>query len=464
MKNILKIMNVANKRMSRQYDAMNGNNVMRNKMINTFSIAVGASFKNHQQSFDIAVKNCTTTNNKDTYGKVAIGLVAAGLTTGIAFSDEREVGNNKNSPNCPIDSARYPELAKFAKKHSGSIDAARDIYKKGLEIDRIDNADRMKKVIATYKLDHLGVAQKYLSCTGTGQCDVIAEGVVEAKQDDSFFFWKKEKLLSLIEVQQLVKFVEETGFRDWGRADPNLLRDDKGKLIFIDTENSSFFRQHSDEKLPKPCKAVYVLNLGHYYYSQMEPEAQKWFQEKVDELSKSPEGVAEYKPLHVNKQYEAPEYDLIKVKTELANFIEEEPIRTLSETGICKNHHFRLGMGRYNYVTPTIEESQKIRDAIMQAKRNGKKIDLSGSNCTILDLSDMDLSDIDFIEITGFDMKISGSNIAGANFSRARLWKSEMFNVKGLDTANFFGARYIKDIQTDHQTRRAIMKKSGVAP
>lgn len=361
--------------------------------------------------------------------KKLILFVIIGFVTSIVHGDVQEKGL-KNREAYTIDAVRYPELAKFEQKHFCSIDTKQErVFSKGTDIARIENADRMKKIIAIHKLDRLSVAQKYLSCSGPGNCEVIAKAVVQ--NDDN------QKRLSLVEVQQLAVIAEEAGFRDWS---PNLLRDDAGKLIFIDTEDSSFYSgvYLGNWIIPTNCKAINVKNL---LMLGMEPEAETWVINRSNELLQSFGGIFPRQALPENEKYADSSIDFARVKEEFEIFQKEEPIKDLVATGACKNGLLAIkGMGK------TLEKSEKIRSAIIAAKRNGKQIDLSGADCSNLDLSNMDLSDINFSSVRAENMKISGSDISRADFSNAMVWGMKMRNIKGIDTATFRGAKRVEDI------------------
>jgi hypothetical protein len=108
------------------------------------------------------------------------------------------------------------------------------LYFKGSEIERIINGERLRAVFKQYDLDLLDVAREYIHEIN-GQWTVIAERVEKSQTD--FYSIK----LTLKQVQQLATVAEKTGFRDWGVSwAPNWIFNTNGKLVCVDTENSSF--------------------------------------------------------------------------------------------------------------------------------------------------------------------------------------------------------------------------------
>ncbi len=345
-----------------------------------------------------------------------------------------------------IDPVVYPMLAKVVTEFSGVIEPTQRVYNKGDDFRRVFNAAAIKKVISKNDLDCLDVAKKYISCTGPGNCQVLAQEV----QGHSPI-----QLLSVREVEQLVTLVFETGFQDW---DFNVIRDKYSKkLVFIDTEDASFSAFIPDSMmiqgqiLPSSSKAAHVFTLRNSLHELMEPEAQIWMQKKIDELLKSPEGLTEVTAIFLNKKNDDHSIDFSQFKAEFKVFQQDEPIKHLAQMGLCNNCSVTIKSWSYG----TIEQSQKVRDAIMQAKSKGKHIVLRGFTCRSLNLSNMDLSGIDFSNSKMDWADISGSNIAGANFSNAYLYKMKMNNVQGLNTAVFAGAQCIDDLEVDDSMIRS---------
>jgi hypothetical protein len=149
--------------------------------------------------------------------------------------------------------------------------------------------------------------------------------------------------------------------------------------------------------------------------------------------------------IYLNKKNYDHSIDFSQLKAELKAFQQDEPIKHVTETGVCNNCTVTIESWCYG----TVEQSQKIRDAIMQAKLKGKHIVLRGFTCRSLNLSNMDLSGIDFSNSKMDWVDISGSNIAGADFSNANLYKMNINHVRGLNEAVFAGAQCIDDLEVD---------------
>ena len=208
----------------------------------------------------------------------------------------------------------YPELAKFIKVYRCSLDIeslgkeadGKEFFLKGDDIERIINVERMKKVFEKHGLDHLDVAQKCLFKDG----DWLKVASLNINRK------KHSEKLTLTEIQQLVKFAEETGYRDWAR---NIGYNQQDKLTLFDTEDNSFlvgrYQEIEGIDLPQHCKALYILNL-YPFKSQMDSEAQAWFEKKMNEAINSDEAKAEDTPLPWNTKYDDEKIDFEKVKSE----------------------------------------------------------------------------------------------------------------------------------------------------
>lgn len=226
-----------------------------------------------------------------------------------------------------IDQDKYPELVKFIKKYGlprihnkeiekfkediskrsyGMVKGLPQFFLKGNDIDRAINAVRMKRCIEINNLDQLDVARKYIGKVDGDDWKIFAEKIN----------LQEGKVISLTQIQQLAKLAEETGFRDWNN---NWLYDENNKKVCIDTEDSSFiwakYVGYKGIDLPRHCKANYVISLWALS-GYMEIEAQKWLSARIKELVESSEGVAEDKPLCVNKKYDDPEINFKKVRRE----------------------------------------------------------------------------------------------------------------------------------------------------
>ncbi len=217
-----------------------------------------------------------------------------------------------------VDPQKYPELVKFirkygfpriyckeAEKYKESIEyrnygVAKDFpsfFLKNTDIDRIINAERMRRCIEIHNLDQLDVPQKYLGKVGN-TWRVFAENINSPRG----------KIISLKETQQLAKVAEETGFSDW-RTNWNY--DDNNKFVCIDTENSSFYCW-------RDCKLDSLITLWRHFHTHMEKEAQGWLVRRIEELENSPEGKAQITSLNINTKYDDPDIDFEKVKEEFA--------------------------------------------------------------------------------------------------------------------------------------------------
>lgn len=147
----------------------------------------------------------------------------------------------------------------------------RKFYLKGDSVARIVNAIRFKRYIADYGLDRVGVAEK---CWSKKFEEVVSIAVPNINTD---------RLVSLSEVQQLVKVAEETGFCDWHRL--NVFRDVEGRHVFIDTEDSSFFKGRG--VIFDVNYVLHVLKKDYIDTLNLDPEADEWFRKKMLEVKDS---------------------------------------------------------------------------------------------------------------------------------------------------------------------------------
>jgi hypothetical protein len=212
-----------------------------------------------------------------------------------------------------ISKEQYPELTKWVAKHrcpqNIEQNKAEHFLKKN-EYSRIINAERMKKVIQTYKLDQLCVANKYL-CEKDGHFHVLSENIVANN--------KEHTTLSLTQMKQLFTLALETGFRDWG-ADNVVLNSD-GILTFIDTEDESFSfwsTEHEVKKtgFPNDCKGNFVVSLSEYLPS-MQADAHTWYSNTMAQLLATQDGKTKTSILPDNSKYDASDIDIAKVKKEI---------------------------------------------------------------------------------------------------------------------------------------------------
>ncbi len=126
------------------------------------------------------------------------------------------------------------------------------IYKKGSTFDRIPNAMMMEKAIQDNSLQHLAIAKKSIVQDKNNDWIVATKGVEEINNADTSSLNYSVSLansLSLEEIQDLIKFTQETGFVDWTYRNMNMIRDrkNKNKLTVIDTESGSLLNNNPDE-------------------------------------------------------------------------------------------------------------------------------------------------------------------------------------------------------------------------
>ena len=108
------------------------------------------------------------------------------------------------------------------------------IYVKASQFDRVINAYRMQNFLTQNNISTITVPKKYVS--KVGQKFMVFVEAVDIEDIES---------ISLEEVQDLIAFIEGTGYCDL--HDGNLKRDKKtGKLICIDTETRSFCKVRVD--------------------------------------------------------------------------------------------------------------------------------------------------------------------------------------------------------------------------
>lgn len=174
----------------------------------------------------------------------------------------------------------------------------KSFYLKGQRIDRLINAIRLKRFLESHNLDKIGVAEK---CWSKKFQQVVSIGVPSVHID---------KPISLSELQQLVKVAERAGFLDWHRL--NVLRDNLGRHVFIDTEDSSFFKRRgvilSVEHMLRGCKRNYLDTFD------LEPEAAEWLEQKLLEVTgsdKKPNSLAS------NSEYDDADINFEEIKDRL---------------------------------------------------------------------------------------------------------------------------------------------------
>jgi hypothetical protein len=214
-----------------------------------------------------------------------------------------------------VDPALYPELAKFINKFRCSTEVEENQakhYLKSDELERIINAERMKRFVEENNLYHLRVADKCLCRRGNG-LEVLSQKVKFREHDSQ---------LTLSQTQQLALLAENTGFRDWNG---NIGWDVNSKLTFFDTEDYAFYlgriKGNQEKNIPDQCKLVFFANIP--FYNHMEPDAQVWFKERLNTLLNSEEGTIEASILPFNEQYDDSSINFEKVKVEYRAYRKE---------------------------------------------------------------------------------------------------------------------------------------------
>ena len=98
---------------------------------------------------------------------------------------------------------------------------------KGTAIDRIINANKIKKVIREHNLKHVGVPEKYVTKIGN-KWEILVEDIQEDPNSK----------LSQEEAQEIKIIMNKTGYNDFNMS---LMRDKRtGKIMITNTEGSSF--------------------------------------------------------------------------------------------------------------------------------------------------------------------------------------------------------------------------------
>lgn len=217
-----------------------------------------------------------------------------------------------------LNPAVYPELTKFIKLYrcSNEFEARKsEHFAKGGQVDRLINAVRANRVIEQKGLTSLQVPHKCLSKNKDGNYEVLAEGLKYAGLVERF----NNSEISLSEVQQIVAFVEETGYSDLHGG--NLIRTLDNKIAICDTEDRSFIMFASSlSKLKLLCAVKNFLDVEDgtskiNYSFVMDSAGKAFFREKLAKTAVCDNDVLSLK---ANTAYDDQEIDFEKVKSELS--------------------------------------------------------------------------------------------------------------------------------------------------
>ncbi len=149
---------------------------------------------------------------------------------------------------------------------------------KGDDVTRIFNADAVRQFIENNGLTSLEVPKKWIYNVD-GYDKLFAEYI------DGEPITQKNPL-NLKETQDLVAFVEKTGYGDFWDNN-NILRDSRtGKLVFIDLEDSSF-------RVKMPLRNL-ISNVASSVV--IDDEAWQWLENYYEDLKQDPEFLSGYLP------------------------------------------------------------------------------------------------------------------------------------------------------------------------
>ena len=275
----------------------------------------------------IYASNSSGSSNNPFYAAILAGLATAMVGNQVAHADDENIDDVEELfMRSGVDPKSYPELVKFIKKYRCSFDlemqvqftrslqglpnysmtksapgghsfkasptnefkALSGFFIKGPAIDRIINAERMKKVIEKNHLDCLKVADKCLAIRAGDLC-VIGKEIKVGDQN---------KKISLKEIQQLAQLAQQSGYTDW-QITRNIIRDVDGKLVFVDTENVGY---GSYDTVYTKGYMVSIL-LFSIRISQIDEDASEWLKSEDHRLRVTKQ-VAFYNLPH-NPQYDA---------------------------------------------------------------------------------------------------------------------------------------------------------------
>ena len=295
-------------------------------MIRCGASSVGHTLIKHSQNH---IKKCVAA------GAVAIGTVA------YAWNKKPHVLPLDSGYPIDVDAELYPEFAKFLSRYRCSqelaIENAPDQFlvksgclsyhdcdgAKGCLVDtsleRIINAQRLKNYIKEQELKHIDVAQKCLHKTADEKLVVVASRVSVAKNQQH----------TLAGVKELSRLVKDTHFCDWGldimpskcerdEHGLNVLRNQDGQYVFIDTENKSFGEGIQNDSRYSANKHTLIQELAIYCDDQtITPEAAQWLTQelwktKIMVMLGQKRGIG----LYENSKYDDPGIDFNQVARE----------------------------------------------------------------------------------------------------------------------------------------------------
>ncbi len=224
-----------------------------------------------------------------------VGFVSCSLSLRADFADD-QVEKFLNRYSCSQEIEDQITDTRFSKRD-------KKFYLKGSKVARMVNAIRFKRYIADYGLDKIGVAEK---CWSKKFEQVVSIAVDNINTD---------RLVSLLEVQQLVKVAEETGFCDWHRL--NVFRDAQGRHVFIDTEDASFFKRRG--VIFDINYVLHVLKKDYIDTLNLDSQADEWFRKKILEVKDSDKKVKNLAHC-IKSGYDDPDIDFNLVKETVDHF------------------------------------------------------------------------------------------------------------------------------------------------
>ncbi len=169
----------------------------------------------------------------------------------------------------------------------GKLQGFPGIFKKGkgvFGIERLINAERLRKCIEIHNLFCLKVPRKYVYRIND-EIFVFAECIGGGSVGNNV----SNRDLTLEEIKQLTILIEETGFSDI--HSDNIIRDNENKLVFIDTESKSFSMGWGlKSKCIELLSQGFRGGFGEYFIGKgkMTTEAQAWLKTRHLELLNGP--------------------------------------------------------------------------------------------------------------------------------------------------------------------------------